>query len=230
MKNTLASFNLALACWFVLCSGSVRLGKLTSAGKKRSLENASVYVFLQRFPLKHSGDLFYHTEILVCERTSFHNEDKAWLDAKISQLSDYVEITSSWWQTQKASCVQLGYVGGGHCADQCCAAPVEENYQLNSNISMIGDEYADVNRKSLFLYGHGSFNGIEAHNALCRQICWSSWSGMEYHLLWNNCNTFTSTVLSCVYGLSQKKPQLGPSDMVTVFCKNECKPILATIE
>lgn len=42
--------------------------------------------------------------------------------------------------------------------------------------------------------------------------------GTDYNPLTNNCNTFTSTVLHCVFGLSEKKPKLGPSDMVTVTC------------
>ena len=50
----------------------------------------------------------------------------------------------------------------------------------------------------------------------CDKKCWSNWAGTDYNPLTNNCNTFTSTVLSCVYGLSQHKPSLGPSDLVTV--------------
>jgi len=48
--------------------------------------------------------------------------------------------------------------------------------------------------------------------------CWSDWAGTDYNPLTNNCNTFTSTILACIFGLSENKPNLGPSDMVTVTC------------
>merc|ERR1712187_340401 len=53
------------------------------------------------------------------------------------------------------------------------------------------------------------------HDA-CDKKCWSNWAGTDYNPLTNNCNTFTSTVLSLVFGFSEKKPHLGASDLVTV--------------
>ena len=52
-------------------------------------------------------------------------------------------------------------------------------------------------------------------------ICVSNWGGRDYNPLTNNCNTFTSTVLKCVYGFSDAKPHLGVSDMRTVTCPTE---------
>ena len=46
----------------------------------------------------------------------------------------------------------------------------------------------------------------------------SDWSGTDYNPITNNCNTFTSTVLKCVYGMSDRKPNLGVSDMIHVTC------------
>jgi len=71
-------------------------------------------------------------------------------------------------------------------------------------------------KKAMFIYGMGTFDGDQAYHYTCDSKCWSNWAGTDYNVLKNNCNTFTSTVLSCVYGLSQKKPHLGISDMVTV--------------
>merc|ERR1712110_1151154 len=73
--------------------------------------------------------------------------------------------------------------------------------------------------KQVFLYGTGSFDGNQAFDDACNtkyHKCWSNWAGIDYNPLWNNCNTFTSTVLYMVYGLSQKKPHLTISDLVTV--------------
>jgi hypothetical protein len=70
--------------------------------------------------------------------------------------------------------------------------------------------------KALFVYGTSFFDGNVAFHHACDSKCWSNWKGTDYSILGNNCNTFTSTVLSCVYGLSQKKPHLGVSDLVTV--------------
>merc|ERR1719313_2479293 len=75
---------------------------------------------------------------------------------------------------------------------------------------------ANLKTKALFIYGTGSFDGNVAFHNTCDSKCWSTWKGTDYSILGNNCNTFTSTVLSCVYGLSQKKPNLGVSDLVTV--------------
>merc|ERR1712099_219668 len=65
-------------------------------------------------------------------------------------------------------------------------------------------------------YGAGSFDGETAYHHTCDKKCWSNWAGTDYNVLKNNCNTFTSTILYCVYGLSQKKPHLGISDLITV--------------
>jgi len=51
--------------------------------------------------------------------------------------------------------------------------------------------------------------------------CVSDWTGSDYSALTLNCNTFTSTILKCVYGLSDAKPHLGVSDMINVKCPVE---------
>merc|ERR1712048_185807 len=70
--------------------------------------------------------------------------------------------------------------------------------------------------KSLYIYGVGSFDGNTAYHYACDHKCWSNWAGINYNPLTNNCNTFTSTVLNMVYGLSVKKPHLGISDLIAV--------------
>lgn len=182
----------------------------------------SYYIFLQKFPLQNTFQTLFHTEVLVCPRNNFSTVDQNTLDNQVSTLQDFVEIETSWWETKSNNCVELGY-GGSFCTDPCCSVPFTEaqtSFPLNERRAIIPN--ADVKYKSLFLYGTGMFDGITAHGALCDQKCWSSWSGTDYNPITNNCNTFTSTVLSCVYGLSQKKPNLGPSDMITVDCN--CAP------
>merc|ERR1719183_3159000 len=88
------------------------------------------------------------------------------------------------------------------------------NFPLNAREAVIGN--AVTSKKNVFIYGTGDFDGNAAYHAACDHKCWSNWAGTDYNPLSNNCNTFTSTVLSMVYGLSEKKPNLGPSDMVTV--------------
>merc|ERR1719450_1564041 len=86
---------------------------------------------------------------------------------------------------------------------------------------------ADTSKKNLYVYGSSSIDGLTAWHDTCDQKCWSDWAGLDYNVLKNNCNTFTSTVLFCVYGLSQKKPGLGVSDMVTVkgHCPSKDPPL-----
>ncbi|KAL3758976.1 hypothetical protein ACHAWU_003047 [Discostella pseudostelligera] len=67
---------------------------------------------------------------------------------------------------------------------------------------------------------HGHMNAIEIGRGKF-PICVSNWSGHDYNPLTNNCNTFTSTILKCVYGLSDAKPHLGVSDLRTVTCPTE---------
>jgi hypothetical protein len=187
-------------------------------------DNEPVYVFLQKFPLKGTHGAIFHTEVVVCPKSGFSSQDQSMLNGKITPLTDFSELDESWWQGVTAGCVELGY-GGNACTDECCSVPhssQQTEYSLNARRSVIGN--ADVSQKSLFLYGESDFDGNLAYHAVCDQKCWSNWAGTDYNPLTNNCNTFTSTVLACAYGLSEKKPNLGPSDLVTVKCeKKSCK-------
>lgn len=174
------------------------------------------YIFLQKFPLQFTDDLIFHTEVVVCPKDSFSQGDQAILDGKAKSLTDFVELDETWWGTKTMSCVEMGY-GGAPCTSECCAVPHgkdQTDFALNARRAVIGN--ADTSKKSLFLYGTGTFDGFAAYEKLCSSKCWSNWAGTDYNPLTNNCNTFTSTVLHCVYGLSQKKPHLGVSDMITV--------------
>mmetsp|Transcript_21117 Transcript_21117/g.31501 ORF Transcript_21117/g.31501 Transcript_21117/m.31501 type:complete len:292 (-) Transcript_21117:205-1080(-) len=194
-----------------------------NAVQKNSAQNTinqeEVYVFLQKFPLHHSFGRIFHTEILACSRAQFTLADKQFLDGQIAQGKDFTEVEASWWeQRSDINCVELGY-GGSDCTEKCCSVVENTKYKLNNHVAMITNVESD--KKSLFLYGVGEFDGNDAYRAVCNTSaakCWSHWSGTDYSLFQNNCNTFTSTVLSCVYGLSQKKPGLGVSDLVTVSC------------
>eukprot|EP00929_Paragymnodinium_shiwhaense_P095222 TRINITY_DN5621_c0_g1_i1.p2 TRINITY_DN5621_c0_g1~~TRINITY_DN5621_c0_g1_i1.p2 ORF type:complete len:263 (-),score=71.50 TRINITY_DN5621_c0_g1_i1:285-1013(-) len=178
-------------------------------------ESGANYVFLQKFPLE-TAPFFYHTEVLVCPKGGFSAEDQKFLDDKISGMKDFADIDETWWQGKTSDCVELGY-GGALCTKECCSVG-HDHMALNKRQAVIGN--ANVKKKSLYIYGTGDFDGSSAFHKACDAKCWSNWSGTDYNPLTNNCNTFTSTVLSCVYGLSQKKPSLGVSDMVTV--KGHC--------
>jgi len=182
-------------------------------------DTSSSFIFLQKFPLEYSLDQIFHTEVLVCDRNGFSPEDQTFLDDQISGLTDFVEVDVSWWSSRTANCVEFGY-GGSSCTEHCCGAPHREEemtFPLNERRAVIGN--ADTTKKTLYLYGSSSsLDGEAAYRRLCDQKCWSNWAGTDYNPLSNNCNTFTSTVLHCVFGLSEKKPNLGPSDMVTVTC------------
>lgn len=188
-----------------------------SADPVSDIDTEDNFVFLQRFGLGiPSLNLTFHTEVLVCPRAGFSQEDQKTLDGKIAGLTDFTEIDLSWWSSKTAKCVELGY-GGAPCVKECCGVPHgtrQTSYPLNARLSVIGN--ADVNTKRLYIYGTGSFDGNTAYHYTCDHKCWSNWGGIDYNPITNNCNTFTSTVLSMVYGLSQKKPHLGISDLITV--------------
>eukprot|EP00408_Alexandrium_pacificum_P027294 CAMPEP_0171189542 /NCGR_PEP_ID=MMETSP0790-20130122/18399_1 /TAXON_ID=2925 /ORGANISM="Alexandrium catenella, Strain OF101" /LENGTH=243 /DNA_ID=CAMNT_0011654655 /DNA_START=61 /DNA_END=792 /DNA_ORIENTATION=- len=172
------------------------------------------FVFLQRFPLIPVF-VFFHTEVLVCPRSGFSSEEQSLLDQKIAGMTDFAEVDESWWKTRTADCIELGY-GGAMCGKECCAVG-HGHMALNKRHAVIGN--ANVNKKALFIYGTGFFDGLTAFHDTCDKKCWSMWKGIDYNPITNNCNTFTSTVLSCVYGLSEKKPGLGVSDLVHVHGK-----------
>ena len=163
------------------------------------------------------------------------NDDKT----KVS----FVQVPEEQWSQQTNSkCVQLGY-GGASCPSTCCGSPHGNeniNYSLNSRQAVIGNAMGDA--KQLYLYGvSDSISGMDAYRAVCVDdntktttataaaddtnqmlpTCVSHWAGTDYNPLTNNCNTFTSTILKCVYGLSDDKPNLGISDMVNVVCPME---------
>ncbi|KAL7426697.1 hypothetical protein ACHAXH_001116 [Discostella pseudostelligera] len=125
------------------------------------------------------------------------------------------------------------------------------NYALNSQQAVIGNaigEYKElylygisggggVGMSSTTADGSGGNDGIsgeDAYKAVCHghmnaieigrgefPMCVSNWSGHDYNPLTNNCNTFTSAILKCVYGLSDAKPHLGVSDLRAVTCPTE---------
>ena len=170
-------------------------------------------MFLQRFPLSGTAGLLYHTEAVICPRPSFDPPDRTYLDGLIPGIETFEEIDDSWWTARGdvLDCVELGY-GGAACADTCCGVPFgtdQTAYPLNARRAVISN--ADVSEKRVYLYGTGDFGGVEARGRMCNpgRKCWSGWSGMDYNPLTNNCNTFTSAVLKCVYGLSEAKPNLG---------------------
>ncbi|KAK1741917.1 hypothetical protein QTG54_007490 [Skeletonema marinoi] len=204
------------------------------------------FVFLQKFPLQNTWQMIFHTEVVVCPRNSFHNDADflSTLDQLAETLSPTTDAPSNdstkvpfvkvpeekWTKQSNSKCVQLGY-GGAACPSACCGSPHgndNTNYALNSRHAVIGNAMGDA--KQLFLYGvSDSINGMDAYRAVCGgsttktmpTTCVSKWAGTDYNPLTNNCNTFTSTILKCVYGLSDAKPNLGISDMVNVACPME---------
>jgi hypothetical protein len=210
----------AILCLF----SSVVAGAAATAAIRSTIDMAATsYVFLQKFPLQYTFNSIFHTEVLVCPKDGFSTEDQQFLDGFVSSLVDYQEISSDWWSSQTASCMEFGY-GGAACAQRCCGSPFsdqETHFPLNERRAVISN--ADTSQKSLFLYGtSGNLTGEQARQELCpddaHDKCWSNWAGTDYNPLTNNCNTYTSTLLHCVLGLSDKKPNLGPSDIVTVKC------------
>ncbi len=186
-------------------------------------EKGDYYVFLQKFPL-YPIDIFFHTEVLVCDKKGFSKDQVTLLEHKISTMKDYAELDKADWSSWSVPCVELGY-GGADCDTACCSVPHQEaqkHFMLNAPHAVIGN--VDTSKKELYIYGHGNFSGNQAFHDTCDHKCWSTWKGTDYNPLTNNCNTFTSTVLKCVYGLSEKKPNLSVSDMVNVECaKKSCR-------
>lgn len=201
----------------------------------------SYYVFLQKFPLKGTFKMLFHTEVVVCPSKAFER-DTVFLNTLESILSNlrkedrasFAAVPKGQWTKQDLpTCVQMGY-GGSSCPTSCCGAPhrdKQRGYPLNSQMAVIGNAMGE--EKELYLYGRSeTISGSDAYKAVCHghmnaveigmlPKCVSDWTGSDYSALTLNCNTFTSTILKCVYGLSDAKPHLGVSDMVNVKCPVE---------
>lgn len=160
-----------------------------------------------------------------------------------TQIHFAVVAKNQWSAQSDPSCVQLGYGGKSDwssvdnayefCRTACCGSPHKNdnsNYALNSHDAVIKNAMGE--EKEVYLYGVSSMSGEDAYRAVCHghmnaveedelPMCVSNWAGTDYNALTNNCNTFTSTVLKCVYGMSDSKPDLGVSDMVKVSCPKE---------
>jgi hypothetical protein len=148
----------------------------------------------------------------------------------------FAEISEDKWHLQSSpNCIQLGYAGSS-CKTPCCSVPhTSKNveYALNSRTAVISNAMGDY--KQLFLYGstelkdgadaafravcHGHYGAIEEGGKL--PSCVSNWAGTDYNPITNNCNTFTSTLLKCVFGLTDAKPSLWVSDLMNVKCPTE---------
>ena len=167
-------------------------------------------------------------------RFSKTQQDSSPSSLTTSEKEPFAEIQSSQWSTQSSpSCIQLGYAGSS-CKTPCCSVPHRSNnvaYALNSKTAVIQNAMGDY--KQLYLYGstqlkdedtafravcHGHYGAIE-EGAL--PTCVSNWAGTDYNPITNNCNTFTSTLLKCVFGLTDAKPSLWVSDLMSVTCPNE---------
>lgn len=208
---------------------------LESEGMKSELSPSSAtgtsYVFVQRFPMARSRLVprwirrlfpFYHTDILVAPRSFFSADDQRYLDAQVAEIGDasqypmthYVKLEESWWEKQTASCAQIGY-GYGECTERCCNV-VKTEMPLNNRSSVVAG--LDVSKKAIFLYGTAEMNANEALHTLCSpgatsDIIWSNWDFNDFHIYKNNCNTFTSTMLQNVFGLSQAHPMTDISEV-----------------
>lgn len=227
-NNTVQNmFAFILCCCFYTSHVAFASTSLRSSMDKEKKEAGGSYVFLQKFPLENSGDMLFHTEVLVCPKDSFSLEDQEFLNEQVADLKDFVKIEESWWSGEgdeakargSVKCVEMGY-GGASCHDRCCAVPhgpKEVDYAFSERRAVI--QNAVTKEKSLYLYGSSaSLDGEAAYKSLCSKRCWSNWAGTDYNVMNNNCNTFTSAVLHCIFGLSEKKPSLGMSDLVTVTC------------
>lgn len=130
-----------------------------------------------------------------------------------SQLmgGDYTEIPATWWTSQKhrGSCYSFAYGAGDDEWDEedsACSGVHDEYHKLYGTDALIPNTGANVRK---YLYGSSDLSGPDARQNVCKGTCGKKWKAGKYSGLFHNCNTFTSTVLKCAYGFSQRKAALG---------------------
>ncbi|CAK0824081.1 unnamed protein product [Prorocentrum cordatum] len=164
---------------------------------------------------------FYHSEVVFCDRSGFQAADVTYLEdlLKGSWWSSYQDIPVEWWEQRHASCHTLSY-GGGYSSESCSGIYKYSQY-LSSRRAGIGN--ADTGAAYKYIYGTTDFDASSARDVVCGGHCGLEWSSDAYHPVTRNCNYFSSTMMSCVLGLSQSTPNLGVSDMRHIWKCSSCK-------
>jgi len=159
---------------------------------------------------------FYHSEVLICPRNFMTGSDVKYLEKKVKSLgwwTKYKLIPESKWESMDVRCQTLSY-GGSDDEDECSGVS-HFNQQLSARRAGIGN--ADLNHVWKYVYGTGDKSAQQVKDYVCRGSCGADWSGYNYNPVTRNCNFFSSTVMNCAYGLSQSTPNLGVSDMRSVW-------------
>lgn len=177
-------------------------------------EEGDYDVFLQVFRLRNTSWLLgglYHSEVLVCPRMPAGSG--GWRRKLAGEPAPFLAVDERLWDSSTVECMELAY--GGNSDRAPCSGVMLRNQSLSARKALISNVEQGIVWK--YWYGTGTQSGEEALQRFCGS-CGKSWAGLRYRLLSHNCNTFTSSILHCVYGLSQKKPGLGISDLVNVDC------------
>mmetsp|Transcript_127153 Transcript_127153/g.354061 ORF Transcript_127153/g.354061 Transcript_127153/m.354061 type:complete len:393 (-) Transcript_127153:328-1506(-) len=176
------------------------------------------FVFLEVFRLSGTSWVLgglYHSQMLICPKSEFQPEERRYIQELEIGSSRFAEVPEAWWRQSGARCVAVSFGGARDGAP--CSGVGERQQGLGELAALIPNVDAGVAWK--YYYGAGGLSGLQATKRVCSPGCGRHWAGTSYDMLSNNCNTFTSTVLHCVYGLSQQKPDLGVSDMQWASCK-----------
>jgi len=176
------------------------------------------YVLLEVFRLRYTRLIFggfYHSQMAICPKSHFSAEERRVLDGlQLDPSKGFAEVPPTLWRRSPASCFKLSF--GGIADNSRCSGISAVRQALRLDSALIPNVEPGVAWK--YLYGDGPFSGPQTARRICMTSCGDQWSGGKYNLVTRNCNTFTSTVLQCVYGLSQEKPGLGVSDLWRVGC------------
>jgi len=182
-------------------------------------EPGGYYIFLQVFRLQGSSVAgiggFYHSEVLVCPRSQFPLRDQEYLDGLDLSQQDFYEMSEDWWRSSQVKCAEIAY-GGAEDSAVCSGVMLRKQQPLADSEALILNVDSGVAWK--YFYGVGDKSLRDISESQCSGACGQQWAGSSYGLTTHNCNTFTSAILHCVYGLSQSKPGLGVSDMATITC------------
>lgn len=164
----------------------------------------------------------YHGAVISCPKSSFSSDEQRQLDDAISK-NYWTELNENWWGKSDITCKLIQY-GGDDDTQQCSCISFDDaqtHEQPLSSLHANGEQFSSSGVWK-YIYGTGSMDVDTVHHEACDQPIPSgdiNWSCHTYNAVEGpNCNTFVSFVLKCAYGLSDKKPDIGASDPMSITC------------
>jgi len=179
---------------------------------------------------------FYHSELVVCPRAGFSEDEQARLVYELSQNQNckwyqywchegFVELERAWWEAQSASCQKV-YLMGPAFRDRTepCSGLVHTEHMLSVANTSVSTSVFEAPSPWKYFYGTTDLSMEDMLDDMCGQeACGLRWAGFAYNAVLANCNNFVTTCLDCMLGLNPNLDNLHLSEGGTEPACHDCQ-------